>query len=175
MRVLKIALVMSTLLAGAACQREAQQPQRNAADLAWLDSLALYPPSVADSQAVASPEELSLTTAADAKAAPEHTVSHATHSSSSRSSSSGSSHRSSSSGSSSSGSSAGTVARQPRVTTVKHTKRDAAIGAAGGAIVGAVVGGSKHRVRNGAIGAVAGGVLGAVLGNNVDKGKRVEY
>jgi hypothetical protein len=174
MRVLKIALVMSTLLAGAACQREAQQPQQNAADLAWLDSLALYPPSAVDSQAVASPEELALT-AAETKAEPEHTVSHATHSSSSRSSSSGSSRPSSSSGSSSSGSSVGTVARQPKVTTVKHTKRDAAIGAAGGAIVGAVVGGSKHRVRNGAIGAVAGGVLGAVLGNNVDKGKRVEY
>jgi hypothetical protein len=175
MRVLKIALVMSTLLAGAACQRDAQQPQQNAADLAWLDSLALYPPSAVDSQAVASPEELALT-AADTKAAPERTVSHTSRSSSSRSSSSGSSHRSSSSGSSSGGgSSVGTVAAQPRVTTVKHTKRDAAIGAAGGAIVGAVVGGSKHRVRNGAIGAVAGGVLGAVIGNNVDKGTRVEY
>jgi outer membrane lipoprotein SlyB len=166
---------MSTLLAGAACQRDAQQPQQKASDLAWLDSLALYPPSAADSQAVASPEELALT-AADSKAAPEHTVSHTTHSTSSSShSSSGTAHRSSSSGSSSSGSSVGTVAAQPKVTTVKHTKRDAAIGAAGGAIVGAVVGGSRHRVRNGAIGAVAGGVLGAVLGNNVDKGKRVEY
>lgn len=173
MRVLKFALVMSTLLGAAACGQDAPEPQRNAAELAWLDSLALYPVNQADSLAVATPAELNLT-AAETKAAPERTVSRSS-SSRSRSGSSGTARRSSGSGGSSSGSSVGTVARQPRVETVKHTKRDAAIGAAGGAIVGAVAGGSKHRVRNAAIGAVVGGVLGGVVGNNVDKSTRVQY
>jgi hypothetical protein len=52
----------------------------------------------------------------------------------------------------------------PRVE--KHTGRDAAIGAAAGAIVGAVA--SRDKVKGGLIGAAAGGILGAVIGNNVD-------
>jgi hypothetical protein len=53
--------------------------------------------------------------------------------------------------------------------TVKHTKRDAAIGAAAGAAIGAVT--SRDRLKGAVIGAAAGGILGAVLGNNVDKKK----
>jgi len=49
----------------------------------------------------------------------------------------------------------------------KNTKRDAAIGAGAGAIIGAVT--SKNKVKGGVIGAAAGGILGAVIGNNVDK------
>jgi outer membrane lipoprotein SlyB len=49
----------------------------------------------------------------------------------------------------------------------KNTKRDAAIGAGAGAILGAVT--SKNKVKGGVIGAAAGGILGAVIGNNVDK------
>jgi hypothetical protein len=52
----------------------------------------------------------------------------------------------------------------------KQTKRDAAIGAGAGAVIGAVT--SKNKVKGGIIGAAAGGILGAVIGNNVDK-KRV--
>jgi hypothetical protein len=55
--------------------------------------------------------------------------------------------------------------RQP--TVVKHTKRDAAIGAGAGAIIGAVT--SKNKVKGAIIGGAAGAILGGVIGNNVDK------
>ena len=78
--------------------------------------------------------------------------------------------RTSSSGSTSS-SSGGTVVRsEPREVTVKNTKRDAAIGAAAGAIIGATT--SRDKVKGGIIGAAAGGILGAVIGNNVDVQKK---
>ena len=54
--------------------------------------------------------------------------------------------------------------------TIKHTKRDAAIGAAAGAVIGAVT--SRDKVKGGIIGAAAGGILGAVIGNNVDIERR---
>ncbi len=76
-------------------------------------------------------------------------------------------YRSSSSGSSGGGyegSSSGTTVSRPR--TVKHGGRDAAIGAAAGAVIGATT--SRDRVKGGVIGAAAGGILGAVIGNNVD-------
>lgn len=63
----------------------------------------------------------------------------------------------------------------PRVVTVKNTKRDAAIGAGAGAVIGATVAGRGERVQGAAIGAVVGGVLGGVIGNNVDKSTRVVY
>jgi hypothetical protein len=53
-------------------------------------------------------------------------------------------------------------ARKP----VKHTGRDAAIGAGAGAIIGAAT--SRDKLKGGLIGAAAGGILGAVIGNNVD-------
>ena len=101
----------------------------------------------------------------------------------------------------STGSSAGTVYRAPAeqpTRVVKHTKRDAAIGAVAGAaigvaasskkdrvkggLIGAVAGAAigvaasskKDRLKGGIIGAVAGGVLGGVIGNNVDV-KRIPY
>jgi hypothetical protein len=49
---------------------------------------------------------------------------------------------------------------------VKHTGRDAAIGAGAGAIIGAAT--SRDKLKGGLIGAAAGGILGAVIGNNVD-------
>jgi hypothetical protein len=55
-------------------------------------------------------------------------------------------------------------APEPRV--VKHTKRDAAIGAVAGAAIGAAT--SRDKLKGGLIGAAAGGILGAVIGNNVD-------
>jgi hypothetical protein len=57
--------------------------------------------------------------------------------------------------------------RAPATHVEKNTKRDAAIGAGAGAILGAVT--SKNKVKGGVIGAAAGGILGAVIGNNVDK------
>jgi hypothetical protein len=57
-----------------------------------------------------------------------------------------------------------------RVVTVKHTKRDAAIGAVAGAIIGA--GTSRNKVKGGVIGAAVGGILGGVVGSTVDKERK---
>ena len=74
--------------------------------------------------------------------------------------------------STSSGRSSGTYsAPAPRRTTrVKHTKRDAAIGAVAGAAIGAVT--SRDKLKGAVIGGVAGAVLGGVIGNNVDITRR---
>jgi YmgG-like glycine-zipper protein len=58
----------------------------------------------------------------------------------------------------------------PQPTIVKHTKRDAAIGAGAGAIIGAVT--SKNKVKGAIIGGAAGAIIGGVIGNNVDKTKK---
>lgn len=72
----------------------------------------------------------------------------------------------------SSGSSSGGYypAPAPAPTVEKHTGRDAAIGAAAGAVIGAVS--ARDKVKGGLIGAAAGGILGAVIGNNVDIGRK---
>ena len=57
-------------------------------------------------------------------------------------------------------------APEPPTRVIKHTARDAAIGAAAGAVIGAVS--SRDKVKGGLIGAAAGGIIGAVIGNNVD-------
>jgi hypothetical protein len=57
----------------------------------------------------------------------------------------------------------------PAPVVVKHTKRDAAIGAGAGAVIGAVTGRS---VKGAIIGGAAGAILGGVIGNNVDKTKK---
>jgi outer membrane lipoprotein SlyB len=67
-------------------------------------------------------------------------------------------------------SSGGTVASAPHTVIKKNTKRDAAIGAAAGAIIGATT--SHDKVKGGIIGAAAGGILGGVIGNNVDIQKK---
>ena len=70
-----------------------------------------------------------------------------------------------------SASSGGTYYPAPRrQVIVKHTQRDAAIGAGAGAIIGAVT--SRDKVKGAVIGGLAGAVLGGVIGNNVDKTKR---
>jgi len=58
----------------------------------------------------------------------------------------------------------------PAPVEVKHTKRDAAIGAGAGAVIGAVT--SRNKVKGAIIGGAAGAILGGVIGNNVDKTKR---
>ncbi|HSJ24863.1 MAG TPA: glycine zipper 2TM domain-containing protein [Longimicrobiales bacterium] len=55
--------------------------------------------------------------------------------------------------------------------TESNAKRDAAIGAAGGAVIGATVAGSGNRVRGAIIGGAAGAVLGGVIGHTVDRKK----
>ena len=76
-------------------------------------------------------------------------------------------HRARSSGSSGS---SGSTASEGRTVTEKNTGRDAAIGAAAGAIIGATA--SHDKVKGGIIGAAAGGILGGVIGNNVDIHKK---
>ncbi len=58
----------------------------------------------------------------------------------------------------------------PAPVIVKHTKRDAAIGAGAGAVIGAVT--SRNKVKGAIIGGAAGAILGGILGNNVDKTKK---
>jgi hypothetical protein len=87
--------------------------------------------------------------------------------------------RSSSAGTSSGsdGSSAGASSSPGTVTTssggevtVKNTKRDAAIGAAAGAVIGATT--SRNKVKGAVIGGAVGAILGGVVGNNVDVKKK---
>jgi hypothetical protein len=54
------------------------------------------------------------------------------------------------------------VRREP----IRNTKRDAAIGAVAGGVLGAAV--SRDRVKGAVIGAVAGGVLGGIIGHTID-------
>ena len=179
MRVLNLALVLSTVVGTAACDRQAAPAP---SDLSWLDTLELQS---TPAQAVVSPMELGLVHTAHVETpAPEpemDAVEEAPVKTAARSSSSSSSRRSSSrrsSGTYSSGSSGGGYeAPAPRARTVtrKNTKRDAAVGAVVGAGVGAVAGGSRHRVKGALIGAAVGGIAGAVIGNNVDKSTRIEY
>ncbi|MBA3467118.1 MAG: glycine zipper 2TM domain-containing protein [Gemmatimonadaceae bacterium] len=53
---------------------------------------------------------------------------------------------------------------------VKNTKRDAIIGGAAGAVLGAAT--SKNKVKGAIIGGTAGAIIGGVIGNNVDKSRR---
>lgn len=64
-------------------------------------------------------------------------------------------------------SSSGTrVVYQERAEPIRNTKRDAVIGAAAGAVLGATV--SRDKVKGAIIGAAAGGVLGGIIGHTVD-------
>src|ERR687896_320130 len=58
--------------------------------------------------------------------------------------------------------STGTVARRE---PVRHTKRDALIGATAGAVIGATI---SRDVKGALIGAAAGGLLGGVVGHTID-------
>jgi hypothetical protein len=177
MRVLKMAVIVSTLVGAAACSRDAKPVEPQQKQLTWLDSLMTQPaqPTAAASalelnqapvpQPAAQPLATAQVEQKPAASAPKHTSS--THHSTAR-------HRSSS-GSSGTYASSAPVYRQPRMTTVKHTQRDAAIGAAGGAVIGAVAGGGRHRVRGAIVGGVLGGVAGAVIGNNVDKSRHPDF
>lgn len=64
-------------------------------------------------------------------------------------------------------SSSGTrVVYQERAEPIRNTKRDAVIGAAAGAVLGATV--SRDKVKGAIIGAAAGGLLGGIIGHTVD-------
>lgn len=64
-------------------------------------------------------------------------------------------------------SSSGTrVVYTERPEPIRNTKRDAVIGAAAGAVLGATV--SRDKVKGAIIGAAAGGVLGGIIGHTID-------
>ncbi|HEX4469587.1 MAG TPA: YMGG-like glycine zipper-containing protein [Gemmatimonadaceae bacterium] len=69
------------------------------------------------------------------------------------------------SGVSRSSGSSGTYSTQPPE-PVRNTKRDAVIGAAAGAVLGAST--SRDKLKGAIIGAAAGGVLGGIIGHTVD-------
>ena len=62
--------------------------------------------------------------------------------------------------------SSGTTTTARRAEPIRHTKRDAAIGAATGAVIGVAT--SRDKVKGGLIGAAIGGIAGAVVGHTVD-------
>lgn len=174
MRILKSALALSAFVTLAACgSEETKAPSAEMALLADLQTeLAM---ERADSQKVVSALELGKTAEPEVKEAPVAAPQAAAPRQSTARRSTSSTAARSSSGSSSSGSVASAPARQPRVVEVKNTKRDAVIGAAAGAAIGAVAGGSNNRVQGAIIGAAAGGIAGAVIGSTIDKSTRVEY
>lgn len=184
MRVLKIALVVSTAAGMAACQQ--QQAKATdlglSNDLAFLDSLALGTAAPIAPQTYVSPIEMGQAAevaedeTVEAEAAPVKAAAPAKKSVAKKSTA----RKKSSSARRSSGSSSGTyasssAARQPRVVVKKNTKRDAAIGAGAGAVIGAVAGGKQNRVKGAVVGAAAGAALGAIVGSTVDKSTRIEY
>lgn len=185
MRVFKAAVLMSVLVGAAACGRDVEpRAAARSSDLSWLDSLGVSDaPARAVAPAAASPTELGLAatepaakTLVAAAPAKEPEAKAASSSSTRRSTARRSSSRRRSSGSSSgtySGNSGGYESsgtyRAPTAVVKRNTRRDAVIGAAGGAVIGAVAGGPRHRVRGAVIGAVAGGAAGAIIGHHVDK------
>ncbi len=155
MRVLYRAMILSTLaVAAAACgHKDNRDAFRNTDDL-------LLPTT---SNAVVSPTELGLKDSVPAAPvanaaptrAPEHVASRTARTS----------HRYS--GRRGSDASTGGYYPAPAPVPVRHTKRDAIVGAAAGAAIGATVD-SHSRIRGAVVGGVLGGVLGGVIGNKVD-------
>ncbi|CAN5760277.1 hypothetical protein BH20GEM3_BH20GEM3_06210 [soil metagenome] len=179
MRVLKIALVVSSVVGMAACQQQARAVDLSVGeDLAFLDSLALGTVAPVAPQTFVSPVELGQNALVEeeeaVEAAPAKVAAAPVKKSTSTAKKKSSSARSSSS--SRSGTYSGsTAARQPRVVTKKNTNRDAVIGAAGGAVIGAVVGGKQNRVKGAVVGAALGTAAGAVIGSTIDKSTRIQY
>jgi hypothetical protein len=162
---IKSIILAPALVLAAACSKDKPaDPSLNAdlglaaqANTARMDSIS----AAERTAAAAAPAPVAATPTKATTTTPRRTTSTTT-----RRASSGSSSGTSSSGSSS----AGTTTSAPRTVTVKNTKRDAAIGAGAGAIIGAAT--SRDKLKGGVIGAAAGGILGAVIGNNVDVKKK---
>src|SRR5262249_55252930 len=127
---------IAALVAAGACSRNNSKP----ADSALNTDLSLAAQQRAPLDSVSALERGNALTTAPATVAPATRTSsgEVSRSTTPRSSSSARRSSSSSSGSSSSSSGSSTVASQPHTVTEKHTKRDAAIGAGAGAVIGAV-------------------------------------
>jgi len=163
---IKTMILAPALVLAAACSKDKPaDPSLNAdlglaaqANSARLDSISAAERTAAAAAAAPAPAPVA------AKPAPARTTSSAP-----RRTTSSTRRTTSSSGSSSSGSTASAPAPQ-RTETVKNTKRDAVIGGAAGAIIGAAT--SRDKVKGAVIGGAAGAILGGVIGNNVDVKKK---
>lgn len=163
---IKSIILAPALVLGAACTKDKPaDPSLNAdlglaaqANTARMDSISAAEraaTAAAPAPAVVAPART--TTPAKASTSPRHTAS--------------TTHRASSgSGRASSGSGTASAPSEPRTVTQKNTKRDAAIGAGAGAIIGAAT--SHDKLKGAVIGGAAGAILGGVIGNNVDVKKK---
>src|SRR4051812_29666784 len=146
-KILAFAVVATTMLG--ACSRSNNRPADSAlnTDLSLAAQQRGYTPL--DSISAAERANALTTPAAPVTRTSSGDVARTTTTHRSSSSSSSGTHQSSGS----SGSSSGTVASAPapsRTVTVKHPQRDAAIGAAAGAVIGATT--SRNKVKGGIIG-----------------------
>jgi uncharacterized protein YcfJ len=158
MRTLNLIAVLPLALLAAACGRNSSP----AADDALKTDLALASQASA-AQTPISPVEAGYSAQQFAVAAPRPTVTRAVSAPARRTTTA----RRSTGSSRSSSSGTYYPAPAPAPVIVKHTQRDAAIGAVAGAVIGATT--SRSKVKGGIIGAAVGGILGGVIGNNVDK------
>lgn len=154
----RLFLISTLALGAAACDRQ-EVPRPDAVDpLAYLDTMNFAAP------ALVSPLEAGVAEEPVAEEKTQKTVSKARSSGTRTSSSSA---RRSSSGTYS-------APAPVQTETVRHTARDAAIGAGAGAVIGAVAGGRNNRVKGAIIGGAAGAVIGGVIGHTVDTDTRVK-
>jgi uncharacterized protein YcfJ len=148
--------VMAVLVA-TACGRSDAPPPDRFDDLSWMDTISFEKPIASPLETGFLEEEPVVEAAAPRAATPvRRTTSTAPRATAARSP-------------------APAPARQGRVVVERNTARDAAIGAAGGAVIGAVAGGRNNRVKGAIIGGAAGAVIGGVIGHTVDKKERVVY
>jgi hypothetical protein len=163
--IVKSVLIAPALFAMAACKDKPADPSLNT-DL----GLAAQARTGAPLDSITAAERANAATAAAAPAAVAPAPAAAPRKTATTTRRTTTTRRSSSGGSSSSGSTASAPAPAPREEIHKNTKRDAAIGAGAGAILGGVVG--KGGVKGAIIGGAAGAILGGVIGNNVDVQKK---
>jgi outer membrane lipoprotein SlyB len=159
MKSLKMLILAPAIMLSAACSKDKPADPSLNSDL----GLAAQANTPLDSVTAAEQSKGATGTSAmrsgtTAAAAPKATSSSTTHKASSTASHS--------SGTSTASSGTTTKASTPVTTVQKNTKRDAAIGAGAGAVIGAVT--SKNKVKGAVIGGAAGAILGGVIGNNVD-------
>jgi outer membrane lipoprotein SlyB len=158
MKSLKMLILAPAIMLSAACSKDKPADPSLNSDL----GLAAQANTPLDSVTAAEQSKGATGTSAMRSGTPAAAAPKATSSSTTHKASSTASHSSTSTASSGTT----TKASTPVTTVQKNTKRDAAIGAGAGAVIGAVT--SKNKVKGAVIGGAAGAILGGVIGNNVD-------
>jgi hypothetical protein len=163
MRMTRNAALLGGVLVAAACGRQDFPPPDKLDDLAWLDSLTF--PSL---QAVASPEELGVELEPEPVAEAPAPRAPAPRATSRPAPQRSAAPRPAPVSYPTSQGTYGTPAPAP-ARTESNAKRDAAIGAGAGVVIGATVAGSGNRVRGAIVGGAAGAVVGGVIGHTVNR------